>query len=925
MEGDKIGCDLLKRLFRFNRMHRGNMRQTQDNTTGNIKGKAETLRPILPKSHQAKIEQLHPHQKKPSPEDTITRLTNEAVAHSEAIYRRIIEIAKGVPYMMRMPEGKYEFIGSGAEEMFGLPAENIDKSAIDNMCIERVITCPNPSKYLLERHKAFLRGDTETVKKKGALFFDEIVTGKISNEISLDLCIRTPQGDIKWLSDYILYRFDKKTQKVTGSLGFFQDITDRKLAEQKIQAANQQLNAREQQLRATNQQLRAHEQQLEAANQQLNARDQQLRAANQQLRAHEQQLESANQQLNSREQQLRATNQQLRAHEQQLESANQQLNSREQQLRATNQQLHAHEQQLESANQQLNSREQQLKATNQQLRAHEQQLESANQRLQAREQQLRTVNQKLRIHEEDLEKINQDLTERVKNLKCLYGISDILQKDQALSKMFRDVLLILPDGWHYPQITRTRIYFDDEEFVLSPFEPSQRKLSANIMVSAQKRGTIEVFYLESRPQFDEGPFQKEERDLIDAIAQTISLAVERHLAMEKLKQAKADAESASKAKSQFLANMSHEIRTPLNAIIGISKTLSRYDENNLSPKEREGLEIVYRSSQRLLLLINGILDLSKIESGKMDMKMRPFSIDSMIADVRSMAATLNEKSGVDFLVEKDNSVPATIVSDSQKLHEILTNIVGNAIKFTQSGQIVLRIWVHSDRLCFSISDTGIGIAQNDLGRVFEEFTQVDSSTTRKYQGTGLGLAISRKLVELLGGKIEAQSKLDQGTIVNFYIPLKTPEQAIDIEKEPDSSAPVPSPSTTRKNLPRESLPKVLIAEDDQFGRAAIKIMLENRYQLIFAKDGNEVVDKYFSTSPDLVLMDIMMPFADGYEAFEQISKKSTDPTVPIIALTAKAMKNDREELLSFGFTDYIPKPIDDEALIKTIEKHLPKK
>ncbi|MHC4213080.1 MAG: PAS domain-containing hybrid sensor histidine kinase/response regulator [Planctomycetota bacterium] len=841
------------------------MRQTQDNTNGETKGKVEPLRPILPKSHQVKIEQLHPHKKKPSPGDTITRLTHQAVTHSEAIYRRIIEIAKGVPYIMRMPEGKYEFIGSGAEEMFGLPVERIDKAAIDNMCIERVITCANPSQNLIERHKAYLRGDTETVKKRGALFFDEIVTGKISNEISLDLCIRTPQGDVKWLSDYILYKINEKTKKVTGSLGFFQDITDRKLAEQKIQAANQQLNAREQQ--------------------------------------------------------LRATNQQLRAHEQQLESANQQLNSREQQLRATNQQLRAHEQQLEAANQQLNAREQQLRATNQQLRAHEQQLESANQQLQAREQQLRTANQQLRIHKEDLGKINHDLTERVKNLNCLYGISDILQKDQTLSKMFRDALLILPDGWHYPQITRTRIYFDDEEFVLAPFEPTQRKLSADIMVSAQKRGKIEVFYLEPRPQFDEGPFQKEERDLIDAIAQTISLAVERHLVMEKLKQAKADAESASKAKSQFLANMSHEIRTPLNAIIGISKTLSRYDESNLSPKEREGLEIVYRSSQRLLLLINGILDLSKIESGKMDMKLRPISIDSMIADVRSMAATLNDKSGVYFLVEKDDSVPATIVSDSQKLHEILTNIVGNAIKFTQSGQIVLKIWVQSDRLCFSVSDTGIGIAQNDLDRVFEEFTQLDSSTTRKYQGTGLGLAISKKLVELLGGKIEAQSKLDQGTIVNFYIPLKTPE--------PDSNITVIEKETTKdteiKTQPRESLPKVLIAEDDQFGRAAIKIMLENRYKLIFAKDGNEVVDMYFSTSPDLVLMDIMMPFADGYEAFEQICKKSTDSTVPIIALTAKAMKNDREELLSFGFTDYIPKPIDDEALIKTIEKHLPKK
>lgn len=181
------------------------MRQTQDNTNGKIKGKVEALRPILPKSHQVKIEQLHPPDKQPSPGDTQMTVTRKAVAHSEAVYRRIIEIAKGVPYLMRLPEGRYEFIGSGAEEMFGLPAEKIDKAAIDNMCIERVITCPNPSENLMERHKAFIRGDSKTVKMKGALFFDEIVTGKISNEISLDLCIHTPQGDLKWLSDYISY------------------------------------------------------------------------------------------------------------------------------------------------------------------------------------------------------------------------------------------------------------------------------------------------------------------------------------------------------------------------------------------------------------------------------------------------------------------------------------------------------------------------------------------------------------------------------------------------------------------------------------------------------------------------------------------------------------------------------------------------
>jgi len=374
--------------------------------------------------------------------------------------------------------------------------------------------------------------------------------------------------------------------------------------------------------------------------------------------------------------------------------------------------------------------------------------------------------------------------------------------------------------------------------------------------------------------------------------------------------------------------MSHEIRTPLNAIIGISKTLSKYHTESLTPKQLEGLEIVHRSSQRLLLLINGVLDLSKIESGKMEVTLRPFLLDALIAGIRSMAATLNDKGQVDFIVHKSESLPKAVVSDAQRLHEILTNIISNAVKFTDRGQIVLDVYDAQNRLYFEVSDTGIGIAPEDIGHIFEEFTQVDSSTTRKYQGTGLGLTISKKMVELLGGEIEAESKPGEGTTITFYIPLKIPSPAADAKKQSERKS--PEGDSTLQSLEVDSgaaaqdfLPKVLIAEDDEFSRAAIRMMLENRYRLIFAKDGKEVIEKYFLTSPDIVLMDIMMPVVDGYEAFDEITKKTVKPVAPIIALTAKAMKDDRDELLAYGFADYIPKPIDDEALIRTIEKHLP--
>lgn len=398
-----------------------------------------------------------------------------------------------------------------------------------------------------------------------------------------------------------------------------------------------------------------------------------------------------------------------------------------------------------------------------------------------------------------------------------------------------------------------------------------------------------------------------------------------------LARAKQQAEAANEAKSRFLANVSHEIRTPLNAIIAMSKMLSRYDTENLTAKQLDGLDIVHRSSQRLLALINDILDLSKIESGRMEVKADPLALNALIEGVRRMALTLIGDKKIDFSVQKRANVPAHIVSDAQKLHTILSNVVSNAIKFTEAGEVVLDVYTEQGRLYFKVSDTGIGIDEHAIDQIFDEFTQVDSSTTRKHPGTGLGLAICKRMVGLLDGRIWAESAPGKGTMVAFFVPLKTPEAAggewtiappeqhIELEDGIQQAT-----ADTRDATRPGPLPKVLIAEDDEFGRAAIGMMLEERYHLIFAGDGQEAVEKFAAMAPDIVLMDIMMPVKDGYQAFTEITEAAPGLAVPIIALTAKAMANEREELLRYGFTDYISKPIDDEILIEIIEKHLHK-
>jgi signal transduction histidine kinase/ActR/RegA family two-component response regulator len=396
---------------------------------------------------------------------------------------------------------------------------------------------------------------------------------------------------------------------------------------------------------------------------------------------------------------------------------------------------------------------------------------------------------------------------------------------------------------------------------------------------------------------------------IDHLNQEIA---ERRRTEKELDVARQAADAANQAKSQFLANVSHEIRTPLNAIITMARMLQQRDTDSLNERQREGLDILHWSSQQLLSLINSVLDLSKIEAGHTDSHITRTALAPMLMGFKNMGETLIGDKAIAFHLDAADSLPDTIVTDEQKLRIILTNIIGNAVKFTEKGEVTLGVSFAENLWTFAVTDTGVGIAPDHLESVFEEFTQGDGSTTRRFPGTGLGLTIAKRFAEQLQGDMTVHSTLGQGSTFTVYLP-----QARTITVSTPVEARVAGPA-----VPALPQTRVLIAEDDEFGRAALRLLLEDRCQLTLATDGMDAVEKTRTLNPAIIFMDIMMPQMDGYQAFAEIRK--THATVPIIALTAKAMADDRDKLLSYGFTDYLPKPIDEDKLMVMIGRYVGK-
>ncbi len=390
-----------------------------------------------------------------------------------------------------------------------------------------------------------------------------------------------------------------------------------------------------------------------------------------------------------------------------------------------------------------------------------------------------------------------------------------------------------------------------------------------------------------------------------------------------LENSKRAAEDANQAKSDFLANMSHEIRTPMNAILGFTDWLQRGLASN-KDEEQEYLSTIHSSGKHLMELINDILDLSKIEAGKMEIVKERHSPYKIIDDVARILRVRAKEKGIDLQVEYGNHLPELIETDDVRLRQVVTNLIGNAIKFTSEGAVKISTQIINEsrhpKMQISISDSGIGMSPEQLKKIFDPFVQADSSVTRRFGGTGLGLAISKRIVSSLGGKIQVSSEMGMGSVFMFEIEVG------DISQQPRISFEKFGESNSRSRMGTRNVVKlppcnILVVDDGQPNRRLIKLILEKAgCQVAEAENGQIGFEKALAGDFAIVLMDMQMPVLDGYQATRKL--RDNGYAKPIIALTANAMTGDQEKCAAAGCDGFIAKPVDIDKLLATIGEYL---
>ena len=482
-------------------------------------------------------------------------------------------------------------------------------------------------------------------------------------------------------------------------------------------------------------------------------------------------------------------------------------------------------------------------------------------------------------------------------------ITDVNKQTEALTGCTRDELIGAP----------FKNYFTDPERAEAGIKRvlSERSVTEYELTARAFDGKQTVV------SYNATTFYDRNRKLQGVFAAARDVTERKRVEME-LKQAKAVAESASRTKSDFLASMSHEIRTPMNAIMGIADLLAK---TPLSPEQDKYVRIFRRAGDNLLNLINDILDLSKVEASQLELERTGFSLRDHLEKVTEMVSARAVEKGLALVVEIAPDVRTELVGDPTRLRQVLLNLLGNAIKFTEYGEVSLRVTRDQDdavpsALRFTISDTGIGIPSEKLGRVFERFTQADSSTTRRFGGSGLGLTISKRLVELMEGRVWAESTVDKGSVFSLVVPFESWVGPALQAKEPVD---------TQLDLPLPAL-SILLAEDSPDNCIITVAYLDDTpYKIEIAETGAIACEKFSVGHYDLVLMDRQMPVMDGLTATRKIrawEQENHRAPTPIIALTASALKGDREKCLAAGCTAFLTKPIKQEVLLQAIKEHV---
>jgi signal transduction histidine kinase/ActR/RegA family two-component response regulator len=385
-----------------------------------------------------------------------------------------------------------------------------------------------------------------------------------------------------------------------------------------------------------------------------------------------------------------------------------------------------------------------------------------------------------------------------------------------------------------------------------------------------------------------------------------------------LRSAKDAAEASSKSKSEFLANMSHEIRTPLNGVLGMAQALSLDD---LQPEQREKLAVILDSGKNLMALLNDVLDLSKIEAGKLEIAAVPGDFLHTVKRIRQLFQAQADDKGLELLVRYDSRFPQSLSYDPVRVRQCVSNLISNAVKFTAKGQVEIAISAtplegKAHLVSLQVTDSGIGMSEEAVGRLFSVFTQADNSTTRRFGGSGLGLAISRQLARMMGGDIVAVSCEGRGSVFTLTF------RAEEIEPAALKASHAEAAALSGRGTLRPA--RILLTDDNAINRQVIKLFLAPQgCEIQEAADGKEALDKIATQPFDVVLLDVHMPVMDGKEAIQRIRAASQPwSAIPVIALTADAMSGDREKYMALGMTDYIAKPVDQRELIVKLHQVL---